>query len=1098
MKPFSFSHPQRRIWYMENQDPDTAVNILSFYVACNGVDPAILTSAIHRCLEANDGLRLQVHRAPDDEFGVNQAVVPFVKTDLEHKHFKTMKMARGWMKEVSAKPFQLFASPLCKFHIITTDDQQQPGYFFKIHHLISDGATCLSIAYQIENSCKQEKSPVPFVSYEAFVEEEKRYKGSESFKADKTFWMRELATFPEKVSFLSMAQMEQSGAQSASKSVKRVFDATLRRKIHDYAKAHDLSVYKIILSGLGLYISKGCRLHHFGIGLANHNRAEKRFQMMAGMFVSSMPFLFQIDPAQTFEEYSLATGSKVNTLLKEHSRYPFDVLATDMRKEYGEDISHLLNINLVGHPDMEGLPDMENMTAGEAFSDLAIHINVDNKDRDGVLELLFILGASLQENDVDILFNGLSALLEHGLEQPTTAIGDLSMVTREEQEHLLGLNGSFVPYRHESLPTLLREQVRSRGDQPALACDGVELSYEELDSWSDRIGQAIQKQYLKETGEVLAPGAFIGLSMNRGKEMIATIWGILKVGAAYVPLDPAYPEERLQYIVADAGIHLAVIHKEYSPLFENIDTIHIDDISPLPSADEAACDSLELCCHADDFAYVIYTSGTTGKPKGVPIRHHQVVNVATAFGATCGVKEESRVIQFASLNFDASVVEIFPVVIAGACLCVALEKHRTDGEAFCELLERERITTTFIPPAMLAVMPRRDLPLLECLFVGGESTDPAAIRFWSAKRRMVNGYGPTEVTVVTTACTFQVDSRPNDIGPPWQNVTCYVLDEQRNLLPVGIAGELYIGGVQVSDGYLNRPELNEACFIPNPFAEQEGSQAWNSRLYKSGDLVRWLDSGHIEFIGRVDFQVKIRGHRIECGEVSTIISDLKGVRSCLVIPHASGATKRLVAYVIMNDGGKGTEDLRFHATQALPEYMVPSAFVALDSFPMTPNGKIDRRRLPEPTYNDTQGTVYGPPTTETERILCEIWMQLLDLEQVGIDDDFFDIGGDSLLAMSLISKASDQGLPLQLAMIRKQATVTALAKELDGMNGAAAHVLPPLIKQNITGTLPPPPQCADDAQAEQEYGSCGCCFGPFALNLETYWRCACGLFVSGG
>ncbi len=1049
MDLFSLSHPQRRTWYMENEHPDSAVNNIAFYVTCDRVnDPGVVEEAINRCLQDNDALRIQLHKSTEDEFGILQHIESHTQVSVEKRSFETMEAAELWMRTDSAVPFSLFNAPLYSFCIISTGDSEL-GYYFKLHHLVTDGATCLSMVYQVEQHCNAKPMNNSFVSYKEFVLEEKKYKKSEPFLTDKDFWMNELASFPEKVSFPPAKSYANT---QKSKDITIPFLPELRAQIHDFAKTHKLSVYKILLSALGIYISRVCRVDNFGIGIANHNRVDKRFQVMAGMFVSSLPFLYKIDPQQTFQDYTLQTGAKLNTILKKHARYPFDQLSGDMHREHGEDVSHLLNINLAGHPDMTGFPDMKNMAAGEPYSDLSIHINPNNRDKDGVLELLFSPGNNLCDQDTEIIFQGLSAILEHGLAKPMDAIATLPLVSPAQQRTVFELNDPFVPYPDNvTLVDLFREQVKTRGNSVALSCEGVELSYEELDHWSDRIARALQQSHLDKTGEEVKLGSFIGLSMERGMEMVAAIWGILKVGGAYVPLDPAYPEERLKFIIEDADINQVLIHEKFSSLFQQTIAVHIDDLPPSLPDEELVSETFDSRCRPTDFAYVIYTSGTTGTPKGVPIQHHQVVNLAHGFCHSLHISKESRVLQFSSLNFDASVVDLFPVVVAGGALSVALDKHRTDGEALCSLLEEEKITNTFIPPALLAVMPKKELPHLHCLFVGGESTDPAAIDFWSKNRYMVNGYGPTENTVVATTGPFQEHSLSNDIGTPCQNVSCYVLDQQLQLAPIGIPGELYIGGVQVSSGYINRPELNEKCFIGNPYATEEGSEEWNSRLYKSGDLVRWLDNGHLEFIGRIDSQVKIRGFRIECGEVSIIIGDIPGVASCLVIPLVSGATQRLVAYVIMDTNAAISSDtLRQKATQVLPAYMVPSAFVELESFPMTPNGKIDRRKLPEPKTDDPFEATYVAPCTEIERVLCGIWADVLSLDRVGINDDFFNLGGNSLLCMSMISQANEHGISLQVATLRKFTTIAELDAHLRENNQSEQFAIPPVEKLNST------------------------------------------------
>ncbi len=1054
MTSLHLSHPQRRIWFAENETPGSAVNNLGFYVTCDPADAAVLENAILKYIELNDALRLQIKNDPRSEIGVTQYFAQFSRFEVPRKTFTGMKEAEKWMRRESRLPFTLYDAPLFSFCIISTRDREL-GYFLKIHHLISDGATSLSLAAGIAELCGSESYEPPAGSYKEFIEAEEKYLGSGDCTEDRDFWMDELSSFPEKLTWPSAGPSDSFPAGSPAV---RSFSPGLRARIHEFAKANGLSPYKLILSALGIYLAKVCRTDSFGIGIANHNRGEKRFRNTAGMFVSTLPFLFKIDHDRTFHAHAGEVGTRINTILKQHARYPFDLLAGDMGKTHGEDISHLLNVNIIGHPDLEGFPDMENMCAGAPVSDLALHINADNRDREGILELMFVVNNTLGERDVETLFQGLTAILERALEHPDTPIGKLPLISREEQARILGLNPPFTPYRDTvSLPEIFRERVIETPDAVALSCNGNSLTYRELDTWSDTIARALQADHLETTGREIAPGEFIGISMARGMEMIAAIWGILKAGGAFAPLDPTYPEERLRFIVEDAGIRLVLLHEEFAPLFKQVATIAVDHIPARAPSGETASEGFGLRAKSHDFAYVIYTSGTTGKPKGVPIRHHQVVNLCDGLRGPFLIDDQSRVLQFASLNFDASVAEIFPAFVAGAALFVALEEQRVDGDALCRLLETEKITTTHVPPALLAVMPKKELPHLKCLIVAGEATDPSAIDYWSRNRAMINGYGPTENTVAVSVGRFEADSSSNDIGPPLQNVSCYVLDEQFQPVPMGIPGELFVGGVQVSEGYINRPELTGEKFIPNPHAGTEGTREWNSRLYRTGDLVRRLDNGHLEFIGRVDFQVKIRGHRIECGEVSSRMGELSGVAACLVVPHKSGATHRLVAYLIMEESAdRGMDTIREAAAEILPDYMVPSAFVELDAFPMTANGKINRRKLPEPTYGDAFKTDYVAPGTETEERLCRIWAGILDLEKIGIRDDFFNLGGNSLLCMSMIARANEEGIFLNVPMVRNHPTVEALAGRLRENRDEGHGAIPGMVKVDAASPVPIP------------------------------------------
>ncbi|QJB57028.1 non-ribosomal peptide synthetase [Pseudodesulfovibrio sp. zrk46] len=1019
MQTYPLSHPQRRIWFAEAEYPNTAINTIALYVPCpKGTSFEALQDAINGCVRDNEALRARIAKgsAGDESFGACQFFSEYRPFELEHKEFSDSETAHQWMLEQALVPMELYRSPLFRFTGVSINGAI--GYFYMLHHIVSDGRTTMVLMEEIERRLSDPSIVKTIDSYKDFIEFENTYKKSSAFNSDRTFWMNELSSFPEPLKLANG-----NGEEDAELiQVASVVSEDLHSKIHSFADQYGVSVYKQIMSAFGVYIAKATRSESFAVGIANHNRSEKRFYDMCGMFVSTLPFVFDFDPQKSFAEYALESSQRINNILKKHSRYPLDLLVSDMRREYDIDVGHIMNVSIVGHPNKTDAPAYEIVLPGQSRNSLNIHINLAGTDGEGKLEILFMAdGEVYSKQDIDTLYESLTAILNQALSAPDTPVGQLSLVSEREKQRVLSFNPRFEAYRDKlSIPALFKERVSASPDHIALMSTEGSVTYAELDAWTDNIAHGL----MKLNKGVSLSGQYVGISMTRSISMIAAIMGILKSGAAYVPLDPEYPEERLAFMAEDAGIGIVLANDGHEKLFSSLTAVDINDFP------KGRMERIEDMTGPDDQAYAIYTSGTTGKPKGVPIQHHQVINLVDGLKKAFFIDRKSRVLQFASLNFDASVAEIFPALLTGATLVVALEEHRSDANVLGRMLEEMDVSVATIPPAMLAIMPYKELPALSSLVVAGESTDPDAIKQWSKGRKLINAYGPTENTVAATAGLIDGNSLPNDIGTPLKNVSCYILDPYMQLLPVGIPGELFIGGLQVSKGYINRAELNAKAFFENPFATKE---ARNPRNYKSGDLVRWMDTGHIEFIGRVDFQVKIRGHRIECGEVGTAISRMDGVNSCLVIPLPSGATHKLVAYVIPSSDKKAliTPDfLRTEAANVLPDYMVPSAFVIMDKFPMTPGSKIDRRKLPQPAHDDTALTEYMAPRNEIERKLVKIWQDLLELEQVGVLDDFFDVGGDSLLCMSLIAEAEDQGLNIDIAMVRKQRTIANLAQVL--------------------------------------------------------------------
>jgi amino acid adenylation domain-containing protein len=418
-------------------------------------------------------------------------------------------------------------------------------------------------------------------------------------------------------------------------------------------------------------------------------------------------------------------------------------------------------------------------------------------------------------------------------------------------------------------------------------------------------------------------------------------------------------------------------------------------------------------------AYVIYTSGSTGNPKGSLLGHTSLCNLALAQIEGFSVTPESRVLQFASIAFDAATSELCMALIKGATLVVPTNEAIKSPERLTFIVERHQVTHVTLPPVLLPLLPLSQWHSVKTLVVAGDVCALSLANEWSEGRRFINAYGPSEATVCATMGSYINDGSSLCIGKPLQNVQVYILNERQKLLPLGVAGELYIGGIGLSRGYLNRADLTAEKFIANPFYDKNDS-ASSQRLYKTGDLVRWLPDGNLEFLGRIDHQVKIRGFRIELGEIENALSTHQDVKDAVVVARETLGDKRLIAYVVtetvdpdatseaaINANHELIESLRHYVSQCLPEYMVPSAFVLLDHLPLTPNGKVDRKALPEVDMA-IQQTVYVAPRTETEKILCELWQEVLGVEQVGITDNFFQLGGHSLLATQLVTQINKQ------------------------------------------------------------------------------------------
>ncbi|MEV4440247.1 amino acid adenylation domain-containing protein, partial [Streptomyces sp. NPDC049577] len=612
-------------------------------------------------------------------------------------------------------------------------------------------------------------------------------------------------------------------------------------------------------------------------------------------------------------------------------------------------------------------------------------------------------------------------------------VGRLDLLPAGEREQLLtGWNASDVPAASPSstLPGLFEAQAARTPHAPALVHGSVTVTYAELDARANRLARL-----LVERGA--GPERFVAIALERSVDLVVAQLAVVKAGAAFLPLDPGYPADRLAYMLADADPALVITSAAVAAgslpetdaprlLLDRTDTSGLPD-TPLTDAE---CAGPRRAAHP---AYLIYTSGSTGRPKGVVVTHSGISSMVAGQVAGLAVTPASRVLLFASPSFDASVWELCMALLTGACAVLADADRLLPGPSLAALIAEHGVTHLTLPPSALPVMPEGSLPAGGTLVVAGESTPPDQVGVWSRDRRMINAYGPTESTVCASMSAPLAGAVLAPIGGPIANTRLYVLDRHLQPVPVGATGELYLAGPGLARGYLGRPDLTADRFVACPFGEP------GARMYRTGDLARRRPDGDLDYLGRADHQVKIRGFRIEPGEIESALAAHPGVsRATVLVREDRPGAKRLVAYVV---GTADPAELRPFLAAALPDYMVPAAVVALDALPLTANGKVDRAALPAP---DLGGTGDGrPPATEEEALLCALFADVLGVGRPGTDESFFDLGGDSITAIQLASRAREAGLALTVRDVFRHRTVTALAAVAAPLAAAPAATAAP-------------------------------------------------------
>ncbi len=625
----------------------------------------------------------------------------------------------------------------------------------------------------------------------------------------------------------------------------------------------------------------------------------------------------------------------------------------------------------------------------------------------------------------------LGVLLEAVVADPGRRLSQLPLLSdAERHRQLVEWNDTAAPVPEGCLHELFEAQAAERPDALAVWADGETLTYGELDAQANQVAHHL-------VGLGVGPEVLVGVCMGRSLRRLVAIMGILKAGGAYVPLDPTYPPERLAFMIDDSAAPVVIAEEATAGVLEGQATtvVHIDRDWPAIATHPQSPPDKRVTNH--NLAYVIYTSGSTGRPKGVLIEHRSVTNYIFYSARDLKVGPDDRMLQLSTLSFDISVPEVFMPLAAGGSMHLATDQSRLSPLRLAQLIRDQKITVAILTPpiATLLAPEAGTFSDLRVIIVGGEAFSSELVRAWARPgRRFYNGYGPTEATVTVTLNELQGDegSVP-PIGRPMVNQRAYVLDAHHNLVPVGVPGQLYLGGVGLARGYLNRPELTAERFVPNPFSDEPDYD----RLYATGDLVRYLPDGNLVFLGRLDHQVKVRGYRIELGEIEAALEAHPEVTQAVVVARedASG-NKTLVGYV-SSEAPTPPEptELRRHLERHLPAYMVPAHLMVLEAFPLSPTGKIDRAALPAPEQTRSAASA---PTTLVEGVVAELFAEVLGLESIGADDGFFDLGGNSLQVMQLLARLRDTfEVDVEVAAIFQASTVAGVAELLRTAHGVS-------------------------------------------------------------
>ncbi|BAZ11502.1 amino acid adenylation domain-containing protein [Calothrix sp. NIES-4071] len=1041
--PLSFA--QQRLWFLDQLEPLSTLYNLPKAVRLQGkLNVEVLSSCINEIIRRHEVLRTKFTIQDGRPI---QIISPSINlelpvVDLSHLPYgKREDEIRRLIQEETQRGFDLTQSPLLRATLLQLD-QQDYVLLFTLHHIVSDGwsngVLIREVAALYEAFSNGIDSPLPElpIQYADFALWQQQWLQGEVLETHLAYWQQQLGGSRSALELPTdrprPAVSTYTGATQSFVVPKTLTDALKALSVQESATLFMtlLAAFKILL-----YRYSGQDDIIVGSPIANRNHTE--IEGLIGFFVNTLVLRTNLAGNPSFKEL-LQRVREVALGAYTHQDLPFEQLVS-LQPERHLSRNPLFDVMFIlQNAPMEALQlpgliitplESERQTA---TFDLTLCILETDTGLIGSLEYSTELfdGATIER-----MIGHFNVLLEGIVVAPDQRISNLPLLTEKEQQQLLRGNKNVVAYQEQCVHQLFEAQVERTPDAIAVVYGNSQLTYRELNQRANKIASYLQKLGVQ-------PEVLVGLCVERSLDLLVGLLGILKAGAAYVPLDPNYPQERLAYMVADAQIPILLTQSTMAPLPVDTQVIYLDtDWQEIDKESQENLISLKDYPTPDNLAYVIYTSGSTGTPKGVLISHRSLVNFATVAAVEYEIKASDRVLQFASISFDAAAEEIFPALLQGATLVLRTEEMLSSVSAFLQQCHQQSVSVLDLPTAfwheMVAELSTLRLALPESLrlvIIGGERASSERLATWrqqvNSSIRLVNSYGPTETTVVATMCDIggAVDfGQQIPIGYPIPNVQTFVLDKYLQPVPVGVRGELYIGGVGVARGYLNQPDLTAVKFIPNRFSKDVSKNA--SRLYKTGDLVRYRPDGNLEFLGRIDRQVKIRGFRIELLEIETVLAQHPEVKAAVVLaPKDERGKERLVAYIVPNcfyeEAAKEIKDeLRRWVKEKLPEYMVPGVFILLKAIPLTANGKIDIQALP--TYQ--QKSAFVPPQTTIEKQLTKIWALVLGLQQVSVNDNFFELGGDSILSLQVISKSNQAGLHFTPKQLFQYQTITQLA-----------------------------------------------------------------------
>ncbi|MFE7585983.1 amino acid adenylation domain-containing protein [Streptomyces gardneri] len=1019
---------QSGIWLAQQLEPDSsAYNIVFTLDLRGGLDVDRLTEAVRRAVEEAECLRVTIVAGSDGPRQTPRALpVDITVVDLRAAA-DPEEAAAAWTAADRDRPADLAHGPLTGHALLRLADDHVL-WVQRYHHIVADGMGAALVTRRAgELYTTGEQAPPPGDrSLARLVAADRAYRTSEQHGQDRDWWADRMAGRTEPV------RLVERGASPMTRRLRRTTELAPQDvdRLHAAARGAGVRPSRVLVAAVAAYLHRVSGEQDLVLGLPVTARRDEVSATVPGMVSNIVPLRLAAGPALTGAALVAHVRDTVAGAVA-HGRYRAEDLARDLGLVDG--VPELVGPTVNILPRAEGLRFAADGVEHEAelrpewlgpVSDLAFGFAETRRGRGLTVHL---------DADADVCDE--AALADHerrflallhdftgDLDRP---IGHLDITSAAEQALVLdefGIAPREVP--ELSWPAAFERQVRRRPAAVAVVCEDRELSYAELNASANRLARLL-------AARGVGAEDVVGVALPRSPELVVALLAVMKAGAAYLPLDADHPRDRIAYMLADAGARTVLTVRELAgelPGAEDVTRLLLDDPATTEAIAAQADTDPDVPVILDQAAYVIYTSGSTGRPKGVVVPHDGVGSLIATATDRIGITADSRVVQFASVGFDVTVWDLVMSLCVGGRIILVPAERRVAGPALTDYIAHHRATHMILPPSLVSALPQEcELPAGAVLVVGTEAVPGELIARWDGRLRVVVAYGLTEASVNSTLWLAEPDRPgPAPIGRPDPNTRAYVLDTALRPVPVGAEGELYVAGRGLARGYLGRHGLTSERFVADPYGEP------GTRMYRTGDRVRWGADGNLEFLGRADGQLKIRGHRIEPGEIESALMACPGIAQAAVLAREDHrGVKRLVAYLVAEASGPVAEAAvaaaRAHVTDALPDHMVPSAVVVLDGpLPLTPNGKLDSKALPEPRWTAMTGA--DTPGTPAETALAALFAEVLGLPSVGVHDSFFELGGDSIVAIQLVNRAREAGLAITPREVFRNRTVAALAR----------------------------------------------------------------------